>query len=224
MKIEYQDRIDDYLLKRMSDEERNSFEADLIDNAELKEQLAYTEVIQNATRSRNEKLTKMKEWQAGNGQHSSGRRLYWLTGIAAVIIAGFFVMRDISVVENQDEQGISLGMSEVSFRGGSSNEKEMYDLLNWKKYAEILELIEEKIQTLEADSMELVQDSTIDEEQRAYDMQIIKDKKDELIWLKINALIGMNENKAALELLDELRNTSERYRMSADSLYYSIRR
>lgn len=63
MKIEFQDRIDDYLLDRMSDEERKSFESDAAEDAELKEQLQFTETVQQATKSRNEKLASMKEWK-----------------------------------------------------------------------------------------------------------------------------------------------------------------
>ena len=63
MKIEFQDRIDDYLLDRMSDEERDRFELDAAENAEIQEQLQFTETVQQATRSRNEKLAAMEEWK-----------------------------------------------------------------------------------------------------------------------------------------------------------------
>lgn len=63
MKIEFQDRIDEYLLDRMSDEERKSFESDAAEDAELKEQLQFTETVQQATKSRNEKLAAMEEWK-----------------------------------------------------------------------------------------------------------------------------------------------------------------
>lgn len=63
MKIDFQDRIDDYLLDRMSEEERKSFESDVAADAELKEQLGFTETVLQATRSRNEKLAAMEEWK-----------------------------------------------------------------------------------------------------------------------------------------------------------------
>ena len=62
MKIEFQDRIDDYLLNRMSDEERKSFELDTATDTELNDQLHFTETVQQATKSRNEKLAAMEEW------------------------------------------------------------------------------------------------------------------------------------------------------------------
>lgn len=63
MKIDFQDRIDDYLLDRMSDEERKCFESDAAKDVELKEQLQFIETVQQATKSRNEKLAAIKEWK-----------------------------------------------------------------------------------------------------------------------------------------------------------------
>ena len=63
MKIDFQDRIDDYLLDRMSDEERKSFESDAAEDVELKDQLQFTETVKQATKSRNEKLAAMEEWK-----------------------------------------------------------------------------------------------------------------------------------------------------------------
>lgn len=63
MKIEFQDRIDDYLLNRMTDEERQSFESEVADDAELRDQLAFTGSVQNTVKSRNEKLAAMEEWE-----------------------------------------------------------------------------------------------------------------------------------------------------------------
>ena len=130
MKIEFQDRIDEYLLDRMSDEERKSFESDAAEDAELKEQLQFTETVQQATKSRNEKLAAMEVWKddyvwedervaaasaaeyrpTGSGYNycpaptmeesrsmprSSGRRIfYWISGLAAVFVVGFFLIQN----------------------------------------------------------------------------------------------------------------------------------
>lgn len=76
MKINFQDRIDDYLLARMYDAERNSFESDAAEHTGLQEQLQFTQSVQQATRSQNEKFKKI---------------LYWMSSIAAVFIVGVFV-------------------------------------------------------------------------------------------------------------------------------------
>ena len=48
MKEEYQDRIDNYLLGRMSEAERVSFERDLNLDDKLKEQYEFTKAMKNA--------------------------------------------------------------------------------------------------------------------------------------------------------------------------------
>lgn len=257
MNIEFQDRIDDYLLGRMSDEERNSFESDAAADAELKEQLQFTEAVQQATKSRNEKLTAMEEWKddyvwedesvaaasaaeyrpTGSGydycpaQKMESRRvatsspfkkiLYWTSGIAAVFVVGFFLFQNRYVANSPVEYMPSPRMNDVTLRAGSDN-SEIELLLGQKKYDEALDIIEEKYQAAHEDSLYIIQNESIDTEQKEYDMQIVKDNQDELKWLKANALLGLSQQETALRILDELRNEEGYYQMAADSLYNHI--
>lgn len=259
MKIEFQDRIDDYLLDRMSDEERKSFESDTAEDAELKEQLQFTETVQQATKSRNEKLAAMKEWKddyvweddrvvaasaaeyrpTGSGYNycpaptmeesrsmsrSSSRRIfYWISGIAAVFVVGFFLIQNLYVADSPSEYMPSPKMNNMTLRAGSGN-SDIELLLNQKKYKDALDLIEEKFLAVKKDSLDIVQDESIDAERKEYDIQIVKDKQDELKWLKAHALIGVCKQAAALHLLDELRNEEGYYQMAADSLYNHIKK
>ena len=56
MKKAYQDKIDDYLLDRMTKEERHAFEKEIENNDELQEQLEFTEKVQRAMKNKDEKL------------------------------------------------------------------------------------------------------------------------------------------------------------------------
>ena len=56
MRKAYQDRIDDYLLDRMTKEERHAFEKEIENNDELQEQLEFTEKVQRAIKSKDEKM------------------------------------------------------------------------------------------------------------------------------------------------------------------------
>ena len=254
MKIEFQDRIDDYLLDRMSDEERKSFESDAVTDAELKEQLQFTETVQQATKSRNEKLAAMEEWKddyvwkaaaaaeyrpTGSGYNycpapsmdenrsmprSSGRKfLYWISGIAAVFAVGFFLIQNLYVTNSPNEYMPSPRMNDMTIRAGSDN-SEIELLLSQKKYGDALDLIEEKYLAVKDDSLVIVQDETMDAERKEYDMQIVKDKQDELKWLKAHALLGLSQQETALRILDELRNEEGYYQMAADSLYNHIKK
>ena len=259
MKIEFQDRIDDYLLDRMSDEERKSFESDTAEDAELKEQLQFTETVQQATKSRNEKLAAMEEWKddyvwedervaaasaaeyrpTGSGYEycpaptMESRRVgssspfkkifYWASGIAAVFVVGFFLIQNLYVANSPVEYMPSPRMNDMTIRAGSDY-SEIELLLSQKKYEDALDLIEEKYLAVQDDSLDIVQDATIDAERKEYDMQIVKDKQDELKWLQVHALLGLNQRSDALLLLEEIRRTEGRYKMVADSLYNYIKR
>ena len=259
MKIDFQDRIDDYLLNRMSDEERKSFESDVAADTELKEQLQFTETIQQATKSRNEKLAAMEKWKddyvweyertvaasaaeyrpTGSGYdyyttssakksrsmpRSSIRRIfYWVSGIAAVFVLGFFLIQKLYVGNSPADYMSNPSINDARFRAGSDN-SEIELLLSQKKYEDALYLIEEKYLAVKADSLEIVQDGTIDAEQKEYDLQIVKDKQDELKWLKAHALLGLSQQETVLRLLDELRNEEGYYQMAADSLYNHMKK
>ena len=225
MKIDYQDRIDDYLLDRMSDEERIRFETDAADDAELKEQLTFTETVQQTIKSRNEKLALMKEWENDyKWKHPSERRImYWVYSIAAVLIAGFFFMQNFHQGNGDIDYMLSLEVDKPSYKGGSDN----YDinlLLGQKKYKEALVLIKQKSLSLEADSLGIAHDMTKEEKAKEYDMLVVKEKRDDLKWLQVHALLGLNQRSDALMLLDELRLTEGRYKMVADSLYNHIKK
>ena len=259
MKIEFQDRIDDYLLDRMSDEERKSLESDVVEDAELKDQLQFTETVKQATKSRNEKLAAMKEWKddyvwkderdvaasvaecrpTGSGYNycpaptmkksrsmprSSGRRIfYWISGIAAVFVVGFFLIQNLYVTNSPVEYMPSPSMNDMTLRAGSDN-SEIELLLSQKKYEDALDLIEEKYLVVQDDSLDIVQDETMDAERKEYDTQIVKDKQDELKWLKAHALLGLSQQETALRILDGLRNEEGYYQMAADSLYNHIKK
>lgn len=63
MKIDNQDKIDDYLLNRMSNEERLAFEKVIECDEELQKQLTFTEDVRRVMKERNERLSKMEKWK-----------------------------------------------------------------------------------------------------------------------------------------------------------------
>lgn len=104
MKIEYQDSIDRFLLNRMSEEERKSFETKCTENAELKEQLEHTRKVRTVISARGRIMEMVQKWddeydkaekesQEESRKSAREKRLfvYWLSGIAAVFIVGYFL-------------------------------------------------------------------------------------------------------------------------------------
>lgn len=118
MKKEFQDRIDDYILGRMSGEEKAQFEVEINEDSTKREQLEFTENVRNAIASREGKLARVRQMHRMYGQASfhmqaSGtdgrccaapipeyieqkpqRRVlrWWVSGIAAVLIIGLLVV------------------------------------------------------------------------------------------------------------------------------------
>lgn len=254
MSEELQDRIDDYLMNRMSGKERECFEADLQSDSKLKEQLSFTRAVEETITSRNEKLAKIQMWQndyvwkdgrrraaalngnfdrrrtvscqtsSANINYSRTKRpgrsvLFWLSGVAAVVLSGFFLFRNFSVSTRQIEP---MNLPDANFGalragGGLSDIRHM---LMFRQYGEALESIESALIQIE---QELKCDDVLcaskNEEQKKYDKQIAKDKLRELKWLKVQALLGLRRTEEALSLLDELRTVGGRYQLEADSLY-----
>lgn len=229
MKIDYQDRTDEYLLHRMSDEESMVFENEVNSNKELQEQLSFTKDVQQVLKSRNEKLAKMKKWQDDyewEEEHtiiphiSSRRTLCWVSGIAAMFVYGFFLIQNLHMTK--DDLFVYPAKTEKDVARGGTDYSIIETLLSQKKYEEALTLIDEEMMALKTDSVELVQNTNIDEEEKEYDMLILKDRQDELKWLKAHAFLGLHRQESALLMLNELRNTEGYYQMSADSLYNLI--
>lgn len=78
MNGDFQDRIDDYLLGRMSDEEKTQFENEVGEDKSKREQLEFTQNVKSAISSREEKLKKLGEMkkmyddERGYASHASG--------------------------------------------------------------------------------------------------------------------------------------------------------
>lgn len=115
----FQDKIDDYIFDRMSNEERSSFEAEISTDAAKKEQLEFTQNVKRAISSRQEKLQKIKMMQeaymrdecdnsvasmppiAGDfieqeKTHTLQRthhRWLWAPGVAAILIIGMIAIK-----------------------------------------------------------------------------------------------------------------------------------
>ena len=139
MDMDFQDRIDEYLLRgdRMSDEEKKKFLCEVEQDEEKKEQLELTQHVKMAIASREEKLKVMAslQWQyelehedtqmcecampmmervTSEKKLSSGKIWWWISGVAVVLIAGFFIVRPMLVM---DYEGASFERQPDGARG-----------------------------------------------------------------------------------------------------------
>lgn len=222
MKIEWQDKIDDYLLDRMSDEDRQTFEQEIANDTELKEQLEFTQDMQQAIQSRNEKLAAMKEWEDDYIWEKQKppipikRFVYWVSGVAAVFVVGLLIIQNVFLMpSNVDINGM--------LREGSSYAYIDTLIMN-EKYEEALVQIKEKTQLNQNDSKVVSQDSLMSKETFEYEMLLIKERQDDLKWQTALALLGMGQKEEALIQLDELRNEKGVYQKDAKTLYKLVKK
>ena len=222
MKIEFQDHIDDYLLGRMSDEDSKVFEQELKNDDELREQMEFTKDVQTATKSRNEKLAKMQEWEDDyeweDDRRGKRQYLYWISGIAAIFIVGFFLIHN--YMGSEEDMMFNPSSIEYSTMRGGGNYEIIEKLLVDKNYEDAMKQIE--IEEAKIAEQRTATDSISDEERRAYDQMLIQEKADELSWMKVYALLGVGKRDDALQILDGLRHIEGEYKEKADSLYLII--
>ena len=126
----FQDRIDEYLLHgdTMSEEAKAQFLKEIEEDTEKKEQYEFTKNVKEALKSRGDKLKAMAEFQKENEtqdekrmracscpcpeykeaedikivEHKSNirKKLVWFSGIAAVLVIGFFAINPFFVDES----------------------------------------------------------------------------------------------------------------------------
>ena len=254
MKQEYQDQIDKYVLGQMDDTEKSVFEQDVAQDAGLQEQLQFTKDVTSATKSREEKLAKIENWEddyvfednrrvsatnyrpTGSGYdacpspsteqtfakpRSSGKKVfYWTSGIAAIFIAGFFLVNNLFVMESGNPAS-PLPYEYGNMRGGTDFAS-IEELLESHDFASALAKIEKQEQELADEMAVLEQDSVQDNERKGYELQLIESKKDDLNWLKVLSLLGLGQNDKAVELLNTIRKSNSGYSLQADSLYNTL--
>lgn len=129
MDMKFQDRIDNYLLNRMNDADKEAFLWEVEQDEKKKEQLEFTKHVKDSICSREEKLQTLAQLQqryedereATASRHtgtecaaryqtvpdarnkmsaqSKNRTWLWVSGIAAVLVVGLFAIRPIFIEE-----------------------------------------------------------------------------------------------------------------------------
>ena len=157
MKKDFQNRIDEYILDRMSDEEKAQFEAEVNHDESKREQLDFTRNVKGAISSRADKMAKLKMMQRMyDREHNqvaasmratgtddcqytpasqyvekkkpSRRIWWWASGIAAVLVIGLFIVNPFGSDTLQIPSGFS-----PSFRGNPNEmirgeENDVFDI------------------------------------------------------------------------------------------------
>lgn len=223
MKEEYEDRIDAYLMGTMTEEERCQFESDMEKDDELKKQFEFTRDVQAALKSRTEKLIAIEEWTKKKEKVVAIRkRIYWASGIAAVFIVGFFLFN--KKYFNEDVAYSPRPQGAPVFKGDDATIDNLLVKGDYKAALARIEALEEEIAT-ERMTIEWEKDSRgAKQDEVVYKLELLKYKQEELSWLKVQALLGLNRKEEAIALLDKIRNSESEYKEQADSLYNVLKK
>lgn len=243
MKVEHQDKIDRYVMKRMTEAELSAFERELAEDDELKEQVQFTQSVRDVIKSRQEKIERMMHWQdeeeflnrnIANSESAadsyseqyyedekntvtkkgSNRLILWTSSIAAILIAGFFFFNNNSATDSLEETLIHTPTT--IFRGADNNG--ILDLVKDKEYGKALLSVSNEKQVIEKERDILLLDSTLSAEEKEYNIMLLDTKLHEMLWLEANILIHLDRKKDAIKILDKLCKGNGEYKQLADSL------
>lgn len=248
MNNEYQDKIDRYLLGKMSETESLDFEKDIINNKNLKEQFEFTKNVKEAIVGRKRRLAQIKEWKeayeaknnsegdyrpTGSGYEysikpnteiklkprtSTRRYLYWISGIAAIFVVGFFIVSPY-LYEKEGSPDHPIYVNITCLRSTVDNSK-IAKGINEGNYSLALEQIEEEVKKLESEKLQIEQGKDkMDGDEYAYLKDFHEIQLDELNLLKAYALLGLKRTEEAMGVLDEIRQRGSKFNVQADSLY-----
>jgi hypothetical protein len=155
---------------------------------------------------------------------SSNRKfIYWISGIAALFIVGFFLFKNVYFVEDADvafsprPQGVS------TIRGVDVTTENLLAKADYQTALERIDSLEEEIATKRI-VLERAENARGAEEELTYKQEELNMKQEGLSWLKVHALIGLNRKEEAIALLDKIRNSESEYKEQADSLYNVLKK
>lgn len=109
MDKDFQDRIDEYLLRgnKMSEVDKAQFLKEIEEDEEKKEQYEFTKNVKEAFVSRGDKLKAMadfqKEYETRDDKSNFRKKLVWFSSIAAVLVVGFFAINPLFVDETPND-------------------------------------------------------------------------------------------------------------------------
>ena len=227
--ISTEERIDNYLLGRMSAEEKHQFEIELENDASLKDQFESQREIAIAVQKvalrdfldqQRDLLNKQKEQKKTRFLFAPSHRVLWtITSIAAMfilIIGGYDYTSTLNTMKAEGQAAYQ-GISAPVARDGN-----MIDILIEKAYKEIgYEQYDHALETIsKARDMVIAQLSlhSANTEEDEYDHQILKIQKDELDLYEVVILLKQGKVIKAKKILEKMAD-SDSYNADKASKY-----
>lgn len=215
------ERIDRYLRKEMSSDENRNFEQEVLNNAELLEEVDLSYRVKCSLTDRQRKLYITSKWR--DKRRNRIIRLSTISSVAAVLLVGIFLWPSLNVasgeeallaVNNELAENVQLKQEKVIH-----SIKKSMDEGQEEKTVKLIEQLESvrKIPTLEDMSVpHFITDNFLSNEKS--DTLGIHIDAYELHWLKICALVKIGKSKEAKKELETFVKIEGIYKHKADSV------
>lgn len=207
MEYNNQDRIDAYIRGEMTASERASFSKDLSQNSELRKDYEFTRKVANSISDRERKRQQIREWNQKG--HKAVYMYSTIMSIAAMLVVGFFIFR----------YSPSDNATPLSIESPSKSSESYYT------FAEISQLIEKKDYSVALKHIEDIErtdcEAYIDSMGTINSLSVLE-RSDELMWLKVQALLGLKRIEEAQTILKDISRSQSRYKEKADSIWTEL--
>lgn len=205
-----QDKIDRYVMGRMSAEERADFEANMAADPSLDDEVRLTQSIKSSLGDIEEKrrsIARFEDERRYNMRMRLRRKVLSAVTVAAACAIAIFLI----VMPDADNGGDA-----AVVRGGLVSDS-IVKLIDNKRYAQALQAIS----VAEADTLPT---DTTSAEAIESERAVISMEQYRLRWLKIKALVGLQRYDEALPLLRQYAKETGEYQSAAKEMLKKLSR
>ena len=205
-----QDKIDRYVMGRMSAEERADFEANMAADPSLDEEVRLTQSIKSCLGDIEEKrrsIARFEDERRYNMRMRLRRKVLTAVTVAAACAIAIFLV----IMPDADNGGDA-----EAVRGGLVSES-IAKLIDNERYAQALQAIS----VAEADTLPT---DTTSAEAIESERAVIAMEQYRLRWLKIKALVGLQRYDEALPQLRQFAKEKGEYQSTANEMLKKLRR
>ena len=216
--ISTEERIDQYLLGRMTEAERTAFEKEMDEDSDLREEYESQREVANAVRRAAMKDFLIRHSKKRRTRFSGMKILWTVASVAAILIAVVGVNNYSSTVHALQQNGLSAfsQLEQPVARGGDQLDAwiaEAYMLLEGEEYEAASAIIEKAKESI---SLSLAFEVT--SEESAYEHEILQMKYYDLEWYETIVLMRQGKVLKARKALKAIASSESPYALTAGTL------
>ena len=218
-KMHYQ--IDSYVRNEMTQDERLAFEQEVLDDQNLRREIALTLLIKKVLGDRKRKLMMIKGWEAK--KRARVIKAVSVASAAAVALLAIAIIRPADAPESSHE--VVAQQPKPAPTSDMEKQKKVSEAMtkvrqkdNDKEVVDMVDDLEKEKDIPSVTEMQAVKFLNVKKTDEKMDENQLQMKAYELYWLKICSLIRMGKKDEAIALLKDFIKIKGTYQEQADSL------